>query len=46
MQTDVDLELRFINHRRRVTINTVRMGFLRQRGRVGSNPMEHQTGRE
>ena len=43
MQVDVDLVLRFINRRRRVTINTIRMGFPREKGRVGGNPMEHQT---
>ena len=43
MQVDVDLVLRFINHRRRVTINTIRMGFPREKGRVGGNPIEHQT---
>ena len=43
MQVDVDLVLRFINRRRRVTINTIRMGFPREKGRVGGNPMEYQT---
>ena len=43
MKVDVDLVLRFINRRRRVTINTIRMGFPREKGRVGGNPMEHQT---
>ena len=44
MQVDADSVLRFIvNRRRRVTMNTVRMGFPRERGRVGGNPMVEQT---